>query len=226
MHRVPTSCLQRLTPTDFQFIHKALLHERSQSAALYSLFRDPESLISLVEHEELFHAMVETTVPLSISPELYFFVLVRRSLVKAGIDELRIADYVAATLAAHSTGNPMTGIHPSRADIDFTYHVDFVAEMEGMSAYDRFFLQVQCGNSFLVLTGLFPGFLEHRAARRGAPQVTYYEEVASCAFRFAGEHPLADEFDLRSVYPLLAERFNDTRRALNHMAEDYLFLGN
>ncbi len=226
MHRVPTSCLERLTPTDFLFIQRALLDERSQSEALFSLLGDPESLISVVEHEKLFKAIVETAFPLAISPQLYFFVLVRKSLMDAGIKELRIADYVAATLAAHSIGNPMKGIHPSREDVDFTYHVDFIEEMEGLSAYDRFFLQVQCGNSFLVLTGLFPGFLEHRATRRGSPRVTYYQEVARCAFRFAGEHPLADEFDLRSVYPLLADRFEDTRKALNHMAEDYLFLGN
>ncbi len=226
MHHVPTSCLDRLTPTDFIFIQKALLDEQSHSEALYSLFKDPDSLIALVEHEKLFEAIIENAYPLSISPELYFFVLVRKFLNDADITELHIADYVAATLAAHSSGNPMTGLHPTREDLDFTYHVDFIDEMEGLSNYDRFFLQVQCGNSFMVLTGLFPGFIENRACRKGAPSVTYYQEVARCAFKWAASHPLANEFDLDNVYPVLAEKFDDTRRALNHMATDYLFLGN
>ena len=226
MHHVPTSCLDRLTPTDFIFIQKALLDEQSHSEALYTLFKDRESLIALVEHDKLFEAIIDNAYPLSISPELYFFVLVRRALIEAGITELHIADYVAATLASHSAGTPMTGLQPTREDLDFTYHVDFIDEMEGLSNYDRFFLQVQCGNSFMVLTGLFPGFIENRANRRGAPRVDYYQEVARCAFKWAANHPLANEFDLENVYPVLADKFDDTRKALNHLANAYLFLGN
>ena len=87
MHHVPTSCLDRLTPTDFIFIQKALLDEQSHSEALYTLFKDRESLIALVEHDTLFEAIIDNAYPLSISPELYFFVLVRRALIEAGITE-------------------------------------------------------------------------------------------------------------------------------------------
>ena len=76
-----------------------------------------------------------------------------------------------------------------------------------------------------MLTGLFPKFLEHRAERRGAPGVNYYEGVARSAFLAAGDHPLADEFAVRTIYPRLAECLSETRLALNRMAEDYLFLG-
>ncbi|MEC8827076.1 MAG: hypothetical protein VXX36_14965 [Verrucomicrobiota bacterium] len=226
MHHLPTSCLDRLTPTDFVFIQRALLDDQSHSEALCTLFKDRKSLIALVEHDKLFEAINDNAYPLSISPELYFFVLVRRTLIQAGITELHIADYVAATLASHSTGTPMTGLQPTREDLDFTYHVDFIDEMEGLSNYDRFFLQVQCGNSFMVLTGLFPGFIENRANHRGATQVDYYQEAARCAFKWAAKHPLANEFDLENVYPVLADKFDDTRKALNHLANDYLFLGN
>tara|TARA_B100000927_G_scaffold63899_5_gene50247 strand:+ start:7022 stop:7702 length:681 start_codon:yes stop_codon:yes gene_type:complete len=226
MRHLPTSCLNHLTPTDFIFIQKALLDDDSHSEALYSLFQDRESRVTLVEHDKLFEAIDENASPLSISPELYFFVLVRRHLKDAEIDELHIADYVAATLAAHSIGDPMTGLQPTREDLDFTYHVDFIEEMEGLSNYDRFFLQVQCGNSFMALTGLFPEFIENHANHKGAPHLNYYEEAARCAFRWAAKHPLANEFDLKNVYPVLADKFDDTKEALNHLAQDYIFLSN
>ena len=73
---------------------------------------------------------------------------------------------------------------------------------------------------------IIPGFIENRANHRGATQVDYYQEAARCAFKWAAKHPLANEFDLENVYPVLADKFDDTRKALNHLANDYLFLGN
>ena len=96
--------------------------------------------------------------------------------------------------------------------------------MDALTKYDRFFLEVQCGNHFLVLTGMFPKFLAHRADRRGAPGVSYYESVAKNAYLAAGDHPLAHEFEVRSIYPRLVECFTQTRQALNRMTEDFLFL--
>ncbi|MDF1658867.1 MAG: hypothetical protein P1U58_14725 [Verrucomicrobiales bacterium] len=227
MHTVSSTCLERLKPRDFIFIESVLLgpNRGSPDSALRSLFEEDSALLDLLEQDKLFQAIIEIPFPLSISPELYFFVLVRRSFNNAGITELRIADYVAATLAQHAMGSPMADAIPGHPDLDFTYQVDFLEAMEEMNAYDRFFLQVQCGNQFLVLTGLFPKFLEHRASRRGAPGLSYYESVARQAFLAAGEHPLADEFELNRLYPQLADCLIETRHALNRMAEDYLFLG-
>ena len=226
MHTVHSTCLERLTPQDFLFIETVFSGNAgiTRSPGLEAFFEERNSLLAILEEDKLFQAIIEMPYPLGVSAELYFFVLVRRSLTEAGIDEWRIADYVAATLALHATSNPMSGAFPDRPDVDFTYQMDFLEAMEGLSAYDRFFLQVQCGNQFLVLTGLFPKFLETRASRRGAPGLRYYESVARQAYLSAGEHPLADEFDLRRLYPQLADCFNETRQALNRMADDYLFL--
>lgn len=225
MNAVATSCLERLRSRDFNFIEESFSGARGSPGEFESLYSDTDSLVALLDHEVVFRAVTELAYPLSISPELYFFVLVRRSLKHAGIEEVEIADYVAATLANHAGGGGFGLGRRDRSDRGFTYHLDFIEEMNGLSAYERFFLEVQCGNHFMVLTGLFPGFLEHRADRRGAPGVGYYEGVARNAYLAASDHPLADEFAVRSLYPRLAERFSETRRALNRMAEDYLFLG-
>ncbi|MCB1086918.1 MAG: hypothetical protein KDM63_07720 [Verrucomicrobiae bacterium] len=226
MHAVPTSCRARLQPRDFEFIVTALTGRSDRQAdALKGMFEDPGGLTEILDQDRLVRAVLELPFPLAISPQLYFYVLVRRSLKNAAIDDVEIADYVAATLALHASGSPLGVSRGSRPETDFTYHIDFIEQMDGISDYDRFFLEVQCGNHFLVLTGLFPRFLEHRADRRGAPGLRYYEGVARQAFAVAGDHPLAAEFAVNEVYHRLADRFSETRRALNRMADEFMFLG-
>ena len=72
MHHLPTSCLDRLTPTDFVFIQRALLDDQSHSEALCTLFKDRKSLIALVEHDKLFEAINDNAYPLSISPAVSY----------------------------------------------------------------------------------------------------------------------------------------------------------
>jgi hypothetical protein len=222
---LPTSCRSRLQERDFEFIAHTLTGTSLESSSLAKLLSDPDTLDSVLEQPQLFRAIIELIDPLSISPELYFFVLVRHNLKHAGIDDIEIADYVAVTLSDHARCNPLANRKGRRPEADFAYHIDFIEELSGLSATERFFLQVQCGNHFLVLTGLFPRMLRHRARRRGAPGVRYYEGVAREAFLAAGDHPLAEEFAVAEVYERLAGRFGETRRALNRMAEEYLFLG-
>lgn len=225
MNPVPTSCRARLQPRDFDFISATLAGSPEERGFLASLFEEPSALSAILENDRLFRSVLELPMPLSVSPEFYFFVLVRRSLKDAGIDDLEIADYVAATLADEAGGSLTRGPSVRTPGADFTYHVDIVERMNGASPCERFFLEVQCGNRFLVLTGLFPRFLERRSERRGAPGLIYYEGVARQSFRTAGKHPLAAEYAVREVYGRLVECFPETRRALNRMAEELLFLG-
>lgn len=225
MNPVPTHCRGRLQPRDFEFIVATLAGGVHEAGFLRELFEEPAALSIVLEDPRLFQAVMELTAPLAITPELYFYVLVRRSLVDAGISDVAIADYVAATLASHAGGGLSRGGEGRRPEAEFTYHVDIVERLSEASASERFFLEVQCGNRFLVLTGLFPRFLERRAERRGAPGLDYYEGVARQSFRLAGRHPLAAEYAVSEIYGRLADCFPETRRALNRMAEGRLFLG-
>lgn len=226
MNPVPTSCRARLQPRDFDFLSATLAGSPEEQGFLTSLFSEPTALSAILENDRIFRAILELPMPLSVSPELYFYVLVRRSLKEAGIDDAEIADYVAATLADHAGGALSRNSSPRLPDAEFTYHLDIIEKLADASPCERFFLEVQCGNRFLVLTGLFPRFLERRSERRGAPGLGYYESVARQSFRTAGLHPLATEYAVREIYGRLADCFTETRRALNRMAGDRLFLGN
>jgi hypothetical protein len=76
-----------------------------------------------------------------------------------------------------------------------------------------------------VLTCLYPSFLNHRAERRGAPDVGYYEGVVVSHLKAAGNHALANEFDLHDVLLRLSEAFPPVRRAMNYTLREYLNLG-
>lgn len=225
MQHLAISCLNRLTERDFRFIENAFAGGNAQRPSLQWIFEDPETLPSILEHDVVFQKVVEVPFPLDISPQFYFYVLVRRAMKDAGIEEIEIADYIAAALADNASGRSAAPAGAQKPNYDFTYHIDFLAAIEAASAYDRFFLEVECGNRFLVLTGLFPAFLEHRANRRGAPGLDYYEEVARNAFVAAGGRPLAEEFAVASIYSQLAACFPVARQALNRMSEEMLFLG-
>ena len=224
---MPQSCRARLSRHDFQFMAAVLnrLHPSTEDP-FFQLAGDPESLNSLLDHPKLLDAVLSMARPVNISAEFYFYVLVRHALREAGINNVELADYVAATLAEFASGNPFRTAPSDQLQIDdVPYHVDFIEAINSATAYDRFYLHVRCGNQFLVLTGLFPEFIEHREERRGAPGVRYYEGVARESYRSAGEHPLPTS--LRFAKSTTFSRpSSQSRRALNRMAREYMFFGN
>lgn len=226
MRIMPKSCRARLSRRDFEFMAAILDQlDPSKEDSFIRLARDPETLNTLLDHPKVLDSLLSMKQPINVSSELYFYVLVRHALKESGVDHLEVADYVAGTLVEFANGNPFYTDAGSPVQIDgVPYHIEFIEAINAANAYDRFYLHVHCGNQFLVLTGLFPGVIKNRENRRGAPGVRYYEGVARGSYRTAGCHPLADEFALCEVYEVLADRFKETRMALNRMANEYLFL--
>ena len=227
MRIMPKSCRARLSRPDFEFMAAVLNQiDSSNEDPILRLARDPDTLNSLLDHPRILESILTMKQPIRISSELYFYVLVRHALKESGIDHLDVADYIAGTLVEFANGNPFKTDPGDKVHFDgIPYHVEFIEAIHAANAYDRFYLHVHCGNQFLVLTGLFPGFIKHRETRRGAPGVRYYEGVAKGSFRTAGGHPLANEFALSEVYEFLANRFRETRKALNRMSSEYMWVG-
>ena len=106
-----------------------------------------------------------------------------------------------------------------------THAADFVSILESAHGRLRFHLQVAAGNQFLVLTGLFPGFLQRRCERRGAPGVDFYENFARRAYREAADNPNVPRHAPRQLFGDLSEMLPQARRTLNRLAEELVFLG-
>jgi len=216
-------CQYRFTPADWQFIIESLgLTDRGKEC-LASLCDDPDSVRGIVDHPKLFEAVAVRGATAVLSPELYFFVVVRHTLKRIGVEEMEVADYLAVVCAQFGLPQPRQGA--ARMEMQSLYSIDYLEALNQARGPEKFFLHVKCANQFMVLTCLYPDYLHHRAERRGAPDVGYYEGVVVSHLNAAGHHALAEEFELDSVLLKLSEAFPPVRRAMNHTLREYLSLG-
>ncbi len=216
------SSRDRFTPADFAFLSAALA-PRGEQRHLWTLWEDPEALREMLDLKEVLRALLDAPGALSVSPSFYFYVLVRHAFMGAGIEDTGLADYVAGVLVqrlANDHGDPLRNLPAG-----LTHAADFVAILESAPVRLRFHLQLEAGNQFLVLTGMFPGFLTRRCERRGAPGVEFYEDFARRAFREAADNRSAPPDAPRRMFGELAESLPTARRSLNRLAEEFVFLG-
>ena len=218
---IPSS-RDRFTPSDFSFL-SSVLAPGGERQHLWTLWEDPEALREMLDLKEVLRGLLDSTSALGVSPAFYFYVLVRHSFLDAGIPDPGLADYVAGVMVqrlASDTGDPLRSLPAG-----LTHAADFVAILESAHGRMRFHLQLEAGNQFLVLTGLFPGFLARRCERRGAPGVGFYEEFARRAFRDAADNRSAPQDAPRRLFGDLADALPTARLSLNKLAEEFVFLG-
>lgn len=215
----------RFTPTDWQFILDTLALTEKSREGLATLCDDPHAMQAVLDHPKLFEAVCLNRRAAMLSPELFFFVAVRHTLKRIGVEEIEVADYIAVVCAEFGLSPNIQQEPPQNASNSMLYSIDYMEALEKARGPEKFFIHVQCANKFLVLTCLFPTYLNHRSERRGAPDVAYYEKVVMNQFGAAGKHVLAEEFALSNVLTRLAESFPPVRRAMNHTLREYLHLG-
>ena len=216
-------CQYRFTPMDWQFIIESLGMSERGRESLASLCDDPDSVRSILDHPKLFDAVAVQRRAAMLSPTLFFFVVVRHTLKRIGVEDLQVADYLAVVCAEF--GMPTSRQVHAQADKMSLYSVDYLEALDQARGPEKFFIHVKCANQFMVLTCLYPDYLHHRAERRGAPDVDFYEGVVMSHLQAAGHHVLAEEFALDEVLLHLSDALPPVRRAMNHTLREYLSLG-
>jgi len=218
IHRI-ASARAGFTPADIEFM-ETLLAKGSTKPFVAKLCEDPESLQTILDLKEIHRGLLEAPVALPVSASFYFYVLVRHAFLDGGIDHVGLADYVAGILVEKLgiRPDPRPGAMPGWV----THAVDFVSVIQSAHGALRFQLQVAAGNQFLILAGLYPGFLEHRAGRYGAPNVEFYETFARNAYRCAADHPGIGS-STRELLGLLSEAFPAARLSLNRISDRNFF---
>lgn len=216
---IPSSC-DRFTAADFSFLSQQLAPGEAHRH-LWTLWEDPEALREMLDLKPVLRGLLDATGAISVSPAFYFYVLVRHSFLGAGIEDADLADFVAGVMTDRvGSGDVLTGV-PS----GLTHAADFVSILENASGRLRFHLQIAAGNQFLVLTGLFPGFLQRRCNRGGAPSIEFYEQFASRVYKDASENHAAPRGVPRKMFGQLSECMPQARQSLNRLAEEFVFLG-
>lgn len=192
------------------------------TASLERLLTDEDTRDLLLEHEELSSAILESPDRIAISPQLYFYVLSRRVLRETKVSSREAADYIASLLDAFSRSGCAEPRDPE-TKADLRYLSDMLIALNKSAPHEAFLLRAHIANYALFISGLFSENIEKRA-RRGAPDVTFYEQVGCASFKAASEHRDARRLDLHEIYRELADGFHEARVALNDLARRLLHL--
>jgi len=216
------NCRARLTADDFDFIVRALDAKGSGAASLHKLLTDHETRDSVLEHDVLASAILECPERISISPQLYFYVMSRRVLRETRVSSRDATDYIASLLESFSRSGCAEPRDPETQE-DLRYVSDMLIALNKASPHEAFVLRTNIGNYALFVSGLFAENIEKRA-RRGAPDLSFYERVGTSSFHSASEHRDAKRLDLHGIYREIADGFHEARVALNELTKRILHM--
>jgi hypothetical protein len=215
---------QKLNQDDFQFIVTALRRQGESEATILKLLADAEMRDAILDHPKLIAYLVELKQTTSISPFLYFYILVRHALREFRIDDRAVADYVASMLAEFGKTGRMHRVD-HHATKEYKYLVDLMADLIDADSEQTFYIQSHLGNYALFVTGIFPDHVYHRAKYHPpSPDFSYYEQVGSANYQRASQHTIAEKFCLADVLEVLGSQFRHVRLALNHLADTFFHL--
>lgn len=184
---------------------------------------EEEGVDSLLDDPRVRNALL-TDPRAGASPAVVFYVLVRQALLESGIDDRRTADYVASLVLDFGRGDRAYRIS-EETDEEFHYLVDIVTRMGDVRDRKAFLLRAHLGNYSLWISGLFPDYLEARVQRKGAPPISYYENLGSTGFRMAADSPQAESLGVEEVLREVGREFSGVRTALNRVSDRYLWPG-
>jgi len=176
---------------------------------------------SLLDDPRVRNALLTET-DVTVPPEVIFYVLVRQALLEGGIDDETTSDYVASMLVSFGRAGRAYRISDGD-DSEFHYLTDMVSELQSADGRRRFLLRVHMGDFALWMSGLFPDYLEERTRRKGAPPISYFEELGATGYRGASESLEAGERGMETVLRDVADQFSAVRTALNRISDRHFW---
>lgn len=201
---------------------KSLARSEKDSTTLVDLLTDDEARDAILDHPRLFERILEHGAPLDISPQFYFYVLIRHVLKETGVTDCATSDYVASLLERFSSQAQMRSPADGRTG-PVQYMGDMMVALQSASPRQSFLIRAHMGNYALFITGIFHERVQSRS-QRGAPDVGFYEDVGRSSFAAVARHEVARSGGLTSVFEALASEFRHVRLALNRLADSLLHL--
>lgn len=212
----------RLTTADLQLVILLLSRGSARKRAYIERRLASEGPDALLDAPELLERLLTVRTMLVPSEPLFFYVMIRNALRRAGVDDRDLADYLAALLLDFGQRDRAWRVDWND-DQRHRYLVDILADLEATGGARRFKVMLHLGNYALWLAGIFPDYIAARHLRKGGPDVTYYDALGRRGFGLASDHQLASEYGLVAVLRTAAERFAALRGALNGVSDRVFF---
>ena len=185
---------------------------RLREQGLDALLDEPAVLRALVRGERI------STAP----APLVFYVMVRHALMQREIHDRQLADYTAAVLLEFAMAGKAHRVDGGEGE-PFFYLADILAALERARGEREFLLRVHLGNFALWLAGVFPDHITHRVQRRGAPPLSYYDEMGAIGFRTAAATDVALRQGMGDLLLRFSDEFSNVRAALNTLSDALFF---
>jgi hypothetical protein len=181
-----------------------------------------EGLDALLDDTAVVRALLQRDGIRMAPAPLVFYLLVRHALLEREIADRQLADYTAALLLEF--GNAGRAHRIDRHDPEqLLYLAEVLMALERARGEREFQLRVHLGNFALWLAGIFPGYITHRVQRKGAPPLSYYDEMGASGFRAAAGTELAMRHGVGELFLRLADEFSNVRSALNSLSDALFF---
>lgn len=221
---IQANCRERFTAADFDFVVRTLSRSERDSVNLVDLLTDDEARDAVLDSPRLVESLLSDGTPLTISPQLYFYVLLRHVLKDTGFGDRDVSDYLASLLETFSQTARMRSPADGHTS-PIQYVSDMLIALRNATPSQSFLIRAHVGNYSLFITGIFHETVQHRS-QRGAPDVGYYEDLGRSNFRVAAGHQVARKCALNEVFEQLADGFRDIRLALNRLSDSLIHLDN
>jgi hypothetical protein len=224
MKMIQPNCRVQFAAEDIDFILSVLGGKIGTADCLIKLLADQDTRDVILDDEALFHAVLERRGCLRVSSRFYFYILIRHVFLRSDIQDRAVADYVAELLAEFSSAERAQCVVPGqKAPLD--YFFEMLTALKTADERTAFFIRVHIGNHSLFLSGVFPERIRFRAEARGFPDLKYYEGLGRTQYRMAGDHRLAQRYEVAKIFNTLADRFQTTRQALNDISDRLFSIG-
>lgn len=210
-----------LSRSDAQHLIRLLGRDDPELGEAARIRLEENGIGSLLDDPRIRNALL-TDAEVSVPPPVIFYVLVRQALLEGGIDDEDTSDYVASMLVSFGRARRAYRIS-DESEGEFHYLTDMIAELRSASGRQRFLLRVHLGDFALWMSGLFPDYLEARTRRKGAPPISYFEELGATGYLDASESVEAGELGMDTVLRVVANRFSAVRTALNRISDRHFW---
>ena len=220
-----SNCRAQFTADDFQFVVQTLSKNRKDAVSLVDLLSDEETRDTVLDHELLYAELIDNCDCLRVSPAFYFYILTRRVLRQAGMEERSLSDYVAGVLVAFSRRQQLQ-FSPSGPNnrFCFPYISDLLEQLSTASSQQAFLIRTHVGNYTLFLSGVFAERVRAHSEHRGGPDLLFYERMGRMNYQMASQHRMAQAASLDKTFHDLSSHFHDIRCALNDLTDNFLHL--
>lgn len=218
------NCRGQFTAEDFQFVVRTLSRRREDAVPLSDLLADESTRDCVLDHERIYRELVDEGSCLRVSPAFYFYVLVRRVFLRAGIENRELADYTAAVLVEFGRRSAASADDPAAPLFAHPYISDLLIMLKDAGPWERLMIRAHIGDYALFISGIFPERVRAQSRHRGGPDLRFYEELGQSNYAAASCERLVDETEHKMVFRRLGQQFHHVRRALNHVAERVLHL--